>query len=97
MMGERDVIFLPGLEIPVHLGVPERERAAAQVVAADVRLEVSGRFHEMRDALENTVDYEGVARRLRALAAERPRRLLETLAAEMAALLLALGGVAAVE
>lgn len=87
-MNNHDSIHLRGLELPVRIGVPEEERAAWQTLQADVSFTVPTRFEAMRDRLSATVDYSAVALRLRALAAERPRQLIETLAAEMAACLL---------
>lgn len=87
-MAPSDCIHLRGLELPVRIGVPEEERAAWQTLRADISLTLAGRFEEMQDDLSATVDYAAVALRLRALAAERPRQLIETLAAEMAQCLL---------
>ncbi len=84
-----DEIHLHGLDLPVQIGVPEEERAAWQTLQADVILSVATRFEELGDEIDRTIDYSAVANRLRALAAERPRRLIETLATEMTACLLA--------
>lgn len=84
-----DQIHLRGLDLPVQIGVPEEERAAWQTLQADIALTLPTRFEDMQDDLSRTVDYAAVATRLRGLAAERPRRLIETLAAEMAQCLLA--------
>ncbi len=78
-------IWIRGMDLPVRIGVPEEERAGWQVLSADVGMEISTAFESMDDALGKTIDYEAVANRLKALAAERPRQLIETLAAEMAA------------
>lgn len=83
-----DQILLHGLDLPVQIGVPEEERAAWQTLQADVTLSLPNRFEDLEDDLSRTVDYAAVAIRLRALAAERPRRLIETLAAELAGCLL---------
>lgn len=83
-----DSIHLRGLDLPVCIGVPEAERAGWQTLQADVSFTLAKRFEEMWDDLSATVDYAAVALRLRALAAERPRQLIETLAAEMAQCLL---------
>ena len=85
----QDCIHLRGLELPTRIGVPDEERAAWQTLSADVCLRLPGKFEAMHDELTKTVDYAAVALRLRALAAERPRSLIETLIAEMAACLLA--------
>lgn len=84
-MNPPDEIRIAALRLTTHIGVPEAERAESQVLEADVTLRIAGRFEEMKDDIAATIDYAAVAARLQALAAERPRRLIETLAAEMAA------------
>ncbi|WP_395740857.1 dihydroneopterin aldolase [Prosthecobacter sp.] len=83
-----DEIHLTALRLTTHIGVPDDERAGSQVLVADVVLRVASRFEAMNDDIAATIDYAAVAARLQALAAERPRRLIETLAAEMAACVL---------
>lgn len=83
-----DQIFIRGLDLSVLIGVPDAERAAWQVLSADVTFVPPKRFDAMGDEIDATLDYEAVANRLRALAAERPRRLIETLAAEMTTVVL---------
>lgn len=83
-----DCILIHGLELPVRIGVPEEERAGWQTLRADLELRLGSRVETMGDDLTATVDYDAAARQVRALAAERPRCLIETLAGEIAALLL---------
>ena len=83
-----DCIHIQGLELPVRIGVPDEERASWQTLQVDVTLRLLGRFEEMQDDLSSTIDYSAVALDLRALAAVRPRQLIDTLAAEMASFLL---------
>lgn len=83
-----DEIHISSLRLSTHIGVPDAERAESQVLEADVVIRVSDRFESMNDDLAATIDYASVAARLEALAAERPRLLIETLAAEMAACVL---------
>ncbi len=92
-----DSIIIRGLELPVRIGVPEVERAAWQVITADVTLKLRRGFSMMRDDLAETVDYEAVANQVKALAGEHPRKLLETLATEITALLLQIEIVSSVE
>ena len=87
-MGQ-DAIILRGLDLPVRIGVPDAERAGWQNLSADLELELGPGFETLRDELGDTLDYQRVAEEVRALAAARPRRLLETLAAEIVAALLA--------
>jgi dihydroneopterin aldolase len=83
-----DWIEIHGLEIAAHVGVPAAERAAAQQLLADVRMRPLRDFSKMPDAIEATVDYQAVADRIAAIAAARPRKLIETLADEIARALL---------
>lgn len=92
-----DEIHILGLELPVRIGVPEAERAAWQVLTADLKLTLSRGFDTMRDDLRDTVDYERVANEAKALAASRPRQLLEVLVSELTAHFLADEAVAGVE
>lgn len=78
-----DAILLREVELPVRIGVTEEERAAWQSLTADITLILSGGFDNMPDELEATVDYDSVSKKMKSLAAARPRYLLETLAAEM--------------
>ena len=79
-----DEIQIIGIELPVHIGVPDAERASRQTVQADVIMRLRCPCEELRDDLASTIDYAAVTDRLRGLAAEKPRRLIETLAAEIA-------------
>jgi dihydroneopterin aldolase len=79
-----DRIHLEALELSAHLGVPDDERAAPQRLTLHLTLEPLRHFRDLEDRIENTVDYFVVARAMQELAAQRPRRLLETLAEEIA-------------
>ncbi|QIF03724.1 dihydroneopterin aldolase [Roseimicrobium sp. ORNL1] len=78
-----DEIHILGLEMPVRIGVPEAERAAWQTVSADITVTLACAFDKMHDELSDTLDYERAANEATALAASRPRQLLETLAADL--------------
>lgn len=84
-----DRILIDGLELSSFIGVPDAERAAAQRLTVDLVLEPIRGFPELDDAIENTVDYFRVCTEVKALSLARPRRLIETLAEELAAHLLA--------
>lgn len=91
-----DEIQIIGMKLPVHIGVPDTERAELQVVEADVIMRLRCPCDELRDDLAGTIDYAAVDVRLRELAASRPRRLIETLAADIAMCVLREFGAAAV-
>lgn len=92
-----DEIHILGLEMPVRLGVPDEERASSQVVTADIRLTLRRGFDKMSDEITSTVDYERAAKEAIALAAARPRKLLEVLAADLVKHFLSDDAISAVE
>lgn len=91
-----DRIHIRGLRLVTRVGVPEEERALPQSVAANLAITLAKSFKGFGDRLEDTVDYYAVSQRLREVAARGERRLVETLAEELAAAVLAFEGVAAV-
>ena len=84
-----DQIHIEALEVRAHIGVPEAERAAPQRLTVTLTLEPKAHFRTLGDQIEATVDYAAVCEAVKALAAARPRRLVETLAEEIATELLA--------
>jgi dihydroneopterin aldolase len=93
----RDRIEIRELELTAHIGVPDEERAAPQRLTVSLVLEVARDFRDLGDDLGKTVDYFAVSERVKALATARPRKLIETLAEEIAAQVLEEFAVAAVE
>lgn len=93
----RDTILIEQLELSAQIGVPDEERISPQRLTVSLRIEVARDFRELNDDLSQTVDYYAVCGAIKALAAERPRRLIETLAEEIAAGVLRDFAVAAVE
>lgn len=83
-MSPADEILVCGLEVDAQVGVPDYERATPQRLILNLTMEPRIGFEATGDDVTTTVDYDAVCRHLKAVAAERPRRLLETLAAEMA-------------
>jgi len=83
-----DEIEIRRLAVQSHIGVPDEERANPQTLWITIRMRPSQGFHGLQDKVENTVDYYEVSRRLIALAAQKPRNLIETLATEIAHFLL---------
>jgi dihydroneopterin aldolase len=96
-MSEFHRIEIRRLRVNSHIGVPDEERATAQELRVSVRIDMATPFAAMADDLARTLDYAALALEIQALAAARPRRLIETLAADIADHILAAEGVAAVE
>ena len=84
-----DAITIKGLRAITHVGVPDAERSSPQEVAISVKMVPSRHLAGLEDRIEATVDYYEVSKSLLKLAAERPRKLIETLAEDVARMLLA--------
>jgi dihydroneopterin aldolase len=82
----RDRVVIRGLRLTGRIGVPEDERGEPQTLRAHLTLEVEQ--FPIEDEIEGTVDYKAVADRVVALAATGERKLIETLAQEIAGLVL---------
>jgi dihydroneopterin aldolase len=83
-MPEPDTIEIRRLEVEAHIGVPDEERAQSQSLWITVEMIPSQGFTGLADDISRTIDYHAVALQIRALAAARPRRLIETLAIDVA-------------
>lgn len=92
-----DEIHLTNLQLRCHIGVPDEERASPQLLHADVVIRSRVPFEAAQDDIAQTIDYAAVAARLEQIAAEKPRRLIETLAADLAMCVLAEFAAPAVE
>jgi dihydroneopterin aldolase len=84
-----DRIKIRGLTVVANIGVPEEERAMPQRLSLNVTLIPRNALTGLGDQIQGTVDYAEVATLCRKLASQRPRRLIETLAEELANSLLA--------
>ena len=84
-----DLIRVIDLEVWAHIGVPDAERREAQRLLISLEMGVDTLPHAAgTDDLARTVDYFNVVQRVKSFTAERPRKLLETLAEGMASDLL---------
>ena len=84
-----DAILVSGLELSAHIGVPDSERAEPQRLTLEITLFPDCNFSVLGDELFRTVDYFDLTRRVKRLTAERPRKLIETLASDIAEYILA--------
>ncbi|MES2657587.1 MAG: dihydroneopterin aldolase [Verrucomicrobiota bacterium] len=87
-MSTPDIIEIRRLRVSTLIGVPEEERAASQTLLVTVKMTPSQGFNGLADEISRTIDYYQVSLEIEALAAARPRRLIETLATEIAGHLL---------
>lgn len=84
-----DTIEIRRLQVSTHIGVPDDERADPQTLLVTVRMIPSQGFNGLADDISRTIDYHAVALEIQTLASAKPRRLIETLAVEIADRLLA--------
>jgi dihydroneopterin aldolase len=71
-----------------RVGVPPAERGAAQRLTVSLRMEPERGLAGLEDHLVNTIDYAAVCDAVRREAEAKPRHLIETVAEEIALLLL---------
>lgn len=83
-----DAIQIRDLRVETLIGIHKRERHVAQTVSIDLEIGLPGTAVFKSDKVADTIDYEQVALKIRALAADEHYRLVETLAERIARLLL---------
>jgi FolB domain-containing protein len=91
-----DHIHIKGLRVITRVGVPKEERARPQTVKVSAAITLAKSFKGFDDRLENTIDYFAMSEALRDKAAEGERKLIETLAEDLAAVVINFDGVCAV-
>src|SRR5580658_5667915 len=83
-----DQIKIKDLEVFYRVGVTDEERANPQRLLLTVELEHDFTQVAMKDRIEDTIDYEHLARRLSGFGDGRNWKLIETLAVDLAAMIL---------
>ena len=83
-----DCIQIRDLRIEVLIGIHKRERHAAQTVSIDLDIGIPGETVFASDRVSDTIDYEQVSIRIKALGAAGHYKLVETLADRIAKLLM---------
>lgn len=87
-MSVERVIEVRGLEVFARVGVPDEERAAPQRLLLDLRFAGKDQPGDLCDEIARTIDYNAVSIRAASIAGAEPRRLIETLAEDLAGALL---------
>ena len=83
-----DAIHVQELELFTRIGVSDEERIEAQRLVVNLTMFPARGLSGLNDSVENTVDYFVATRAVKDLANRRECRLIETLAEEIAGLLL---------
>ena len=84
MSAHADTIEIRRLRVDAFVGVPDEERAAVQTLLITVVMVPTNGFDGLDDDIARTVDYHAVALEIERVVDERPRKLIETLAVELA-------------
>ena len=83
-----DAILIRELRVEALIGIHKREQHAPQTVSIDLEIGLPGAAVFQSDKVADTIDYEQVALRIKALAASGHFRLVETLAERIARLII---------
>lgn len=83
-----DIIYLNDLKIETIIGIFDWERRVKQTVCLDLEMAVDIRKAAITDAIEDTLDYKAVAKRLIDFVANSEYQLVETLAEKVTGIVL---------
>ncbi len=87
-MSQNDTIFIKALRVSAHIGVPDEERATAQELLIHASFSPISSQKWETDDISQTIDYHAVSLRLEEEVASKPRKLIETLAEDLARVVL---------
>ena len=79
-----DIVFLSDLRIPATIGIYEWERRIKQTLILDLEMGTDIRAAAASDAIEHTLNYKSVAKRVIELVTTSEFQLVETLAERIA-------------
>ena len=83
-----DVVFIEGLQVETVIGIYDWEKQVKQTVSLDLEMAFDNTVPAARDAIEDTLDYKRVSKRLVAFVETSSFELVETLAERCAEIVL---------
>ena len=83
-----DIVFISDLRIDTLIGIYDWERRVRQTISLDLEMGADIRKAAATDAIEDTLNYKAVAKRLIDFVGNSEYQLVETLAEEIAAIVL---------
>ena len=83
-----DIVFINDLRIETIIGIYDWERKVKQTISLDLEMGVDIRKSAETDAIEDTLNYKAVAKRLIAFVGESEYQLVETLAEKITEIVL---------
>ena len=84
-----DIVFINDLRIETIIGIYDWERKVKQTISLDLEMGADIRKSAETDAIEDTLNYKAVAKRLIAFVGESEYQLVETLAEKITDIVLA--------
>ncbi len=84
-----DIVFISDLRIDTLIGIYDWERRVRQTISLDLEMGADIRRAAATDAIADTLNYKAVAKRLIDFVGSSEYQLVETLAEEIAAIVLA--------
>lgn len=84
-----DTVFIKDLRIETTIGIYDWERRIKQTVSLDIEMGADIRRAAGTDAIDDTLNYKAVAKRIIGFVEESEFQLVETLAEKIAAIVLA--------
>ena len=86
---DQGAIKINGLRVESRVGVTDDERSIPQEISLNIKMVPSRTLFGLDDCIEKTIDYFEVSESIKKLSMEGERKLIETLADELIAFLLA--------
>ena len=83
-----DKVFIEGLEIEALIGIYDWERRIRQALLFDIEMSFDNRIPAASDAIEDTLNYKAVSKRVIEFVSGSGFGLVETLAEKVAAIIL---------
>ncbi len=83
-----DIVFINDLRIETIIGIYDWERKVKQTISLDLEMGTDIRKSAATDAIDDTLNYKAVAKRLIAFVGESEYQLVETLAEKIADIVL---------
>ena len=84
-----DIVFINDLRIETIIGIYDWERKVKQTISLDLEMGTDIRKSAATDAIEDTLNYKAVAKRLIAFVGDSEYQLVETLAEKITDIVLA--------
>jgi len=83
-----DIVFINDLRIETIIGIYDWERKVKQTISLDLEMGTDIRKSAATDAIEDTLNYKAVAKRLIAFVGDSEYQLVETLAEKITGIVL---------